>query len=69
MNARIGDLAAAEGLAFCDIYSLLEDPGRPGFMKDSPDDVHPGVAGYRKIGETLTAAIDRLISAGPGGMG
>lgn len=50
LNARIHAL----GVPVLPFHDTLEDPDRPGRMKDEwadPDGDHPSVAGYRRLGE------------------
>jgi lysophospholipase L1-like esterase len=53
LNAAIAALAAAERIPLLDFYATLEDPGRPGTMRDAwvSDGDHPSLEGYRRLGE------------------
>jgi lysophospholipase L1-like esterase len=59
LNALVRELAAAEGVALLDFHDALEDPERPGRMREAwtPDGDHPSVEGYRVIGELVAAAL------------
>jgi len=54
LNELIVDLAREEGVALLPFHDTLEDPDRPGRMRDEwthADGDHPSVAGYRRLGE------------------
>jgi lysophospholipase L1-like esterase len=53
LNELIRELAAAEHVPVLPFYATLEDPGRPGRMKEqwTSDGDHPSVDGYRLLGE------------------
>jgi acyl-CoA thioesterase-1 len=53
LNAGIAAFAAAEGLTLLDFFSTLEDPARPGTMRDewTSEGDHPSLEGYRRLGE------------------
>jgi lysophospholipase L1-like esterase len=55
VNRRIARMAREEGLRLLRWYRLLEDPRRPGRMRDvwTDDLLHPSVAGYRRLGESV----------------
>ena len=57
-NAWIRQNAAKKQLGFCDTYAALENPDKPGFLIESPDAIHPGADGYRKMGEAIAAALE-----------
>jgi lysophospholipase L1-like esterase len=53
LNAGIAELAGEEDIPLLDFYATLEDPARPGTMRDdwASDGDHPSLAGYRRLGE------------------
>ena len=53
LNGLIGELAKAERVPVLPFYSTLEDPARPGRMREewTSDGDHPSVEGYRLLGE------------------
>ena len=55
LNRRIARIAREENAKLLRWYGLLEDPRRPGRMRErwSDDNIHPSVAGYRRLGEAL----------------
>jgi lysophospholipase L1-like esterase len=55
LNRRIARIAREEKVLLLRWYRLLEDPQRPGRMRDdwTDDNIHPSVAGYRRLGEAL----------------
>lgn len=57
-NRELKLMVERMNIVFFDAYSLLEDPSRPGFIANSPDNVHPGIEGYRKLGEALVPAVE-----------
>jgi lysophospholipase L1-like esterase len=55
VNRRIARIANVENVELQPWYSLLEDPRRPGRMRDAWTDdlLHPSVAGYRRLGRSI----------------
>jgi lysophospholipase L1-like esterase len=53
VNAGIAALAASERIELFDFFATLEDPSRPGTMRDAwtAEGDHPSLAGYRRVGE------------------
>jgi len=53
LNELIRELARAEHVPVLPFYATLEDPARPGRMKEqwTSDGDHPSVEGYRLLGE------------------
>ncbi len=53
LNARIAALAVTEGVLLLAFFATLEDPERPGRMREewTSDGSHPSVEGYRRLGE------------------
>lgn len=57
LNALIRELAADEEVPLLPFHETLEDPERPGRMKEewTPDGNHPSVEGHRRLGELAFA--------------
>jgi len=53
LNELIALLAKEEGVLLLPFHDTLEDPDRPGRMREdwTSDGDHPSVAGYRRLGE------------------
>jgi lysophospholipase L1-like esterase len=53
LNELIGELARTEDVRLLPFHDTLEDPDRPGRMREewTSDGDHPSVAGYRRLGE------------------
>lgn len=53
LNATIEEIGNREGVAVLPFHETLEDPERPGRMRDdwTPDGNHPSVEGHRRLGE------------------
>jgi lysophospholipase L1-like esterase len=53
LNELIAALGAEEAVLVLPFYETLEDPERPGRMREdwTPDGNHPSVAGHRRLGE------------------
>ncbi len=54
LNELIAELARDESVPLLPFHDTLEDPERPGRMRDDwthPDGDHPSVEGYRRLGE------------------
>ena len=53
LNELIAALADEEGIPLLPFHDTLEDPDRPGRMRDewTSDGDHPSVDGYRRLGE------------------
>jgi len=60
-NRGVRELAAETGTAFFDLYAAMEDTAMSGHIAGSPDEVHPGIDGYRRMGELLVEAVESLI--------
>ena len=57
LNAWIRIAARDEKISFCDAALAVADAKNPRRLKASPDGLHPGVAGYRALGEALAKAL------------
>ena len=57
LNALIHELADAEGVRVLPFHDTLEDPERPGRMREdwTADGNHPSVPGHRRLGELAFA--------------
>jgi lysophospholipase L1-like esterase len=53
LNRLIAGIAHDEGVPLLPFHDILEDPERPGRMRDdwTSDGDHPSIAGYRRLGE------------------
>ncbi len=53
LNKLIAAIAEDEGVALLPFHDTLEDPDRPGRMREewTSDGDHPSVEGYRRLGE------------------
>jgi acyl-CoA thioesterase-1 len=53
VNAGIAALASTEQIELFDFHTTLDDPSRPGTMRDdwTAEGDHPSLAGYRRLGE------------------
>ena len=53
LNELVGELAREERVALLPFHDTLEDPDRPGRMRDewTAEGDHPSVEGYRRLGE------------------
>jgi lysophospholipase L1-like esterase len=62
LNRAIRALADEERVPVLDFNATLEDPARPGRMREewTSDGDHPSVAGYRRLGELVAQALRRV---------
>lgn len=60
LNAWLKKTAHEKKAGFCDTYTALEDPQRPGFLSGTPDGIHPDVDGYKKMGMAIAQAIEKM---------
>jgi lysophospholipase L1-like esterase len=60
LNAQIAELARDESIPLLSFHDTLEDPDRPGRMRDdwTSDGDHPSVEGYRRLGEVAARLAD-----------
>lgn len=59
VNEWIRKYSREEGLSFCDLFSVMEDPERPGNLLSTPDGLHPDVEGYRRMGEAVAITLEK----------
>jgi acyl-CoA thioesterase-1 len=62
LNALVASVAAEEGVPLLPFHDTLEDPRRPGRMREGwvADGDHPSVEGYRRLAElAVLPALDR----------
>jgi acyl-CoA thioesterase I len=59
VNAWAATASRAPGRLFCDTNLVVRDKENPDLLASSPDGLHPDVEGYRKMGEALTATLER----------
>ena len=59
LNALVHSLAEAERVPLLRFHDALEDPERPGRMRDdwTSDGDHPSIAGYRVLGELVAQTL------------
>jgi lysophospholipase L1-like esterase len=57
LNGLYRDGAESRGVSVLPFYATLEDPSRPGRMREkwTSDGNHPSVEGYRRLGEVAFA--------------
>ena len=65
VNAWIRAYAPAHELGLCDLNRLMEDPKNPGEIFDNTDGVHLTVAGYRRMGETVSDCVEHWLGPVP----
>jgi lysophospholipase L1-like esterase len=59
VNAWATTASRAPGRLFCDTNLAVRDKASPDLLTSSPDGLHPDVEGYRRMGEALTASLER----------
>ena len=63
INAWIADMVTVTpGLAFCDMRAAVAHPDDADRLIDSPDGLHPGVDGYRRIAAALLPVVRALLA-------
>lgn len=50
-------------LGFCDLFSVTEDPARPGNLISTSDGLHPDVEGYRRMGEAVALTLRGIMGS------
>jgi len=64
VNAWIADQAAGDpNITFVDTSAAVADPNDPDRLAQSPDGLHPGVEGYRKMAVALGPVIEERLRA------
>lgn len=64
VNAWIAGQAAADpNITFVDTRAAVADPNNPDRLAESPDDLHPGVEGYRRMATALGPVIEERLRA------
>lgn len=62
VNGWIRDTASTTpGMVFCDTRAAAADPEHRDRLLDSPDGLHPGVEGYRRMADALVRAVRSLL--------
>lgn len=61
LNRWIREHTQAQGYGFVDTYAALEHPAYPGKLMSTDDGIHPDIAGYRLMGEAVTAALEKWL--------
>lgn len=62
LNDWIRSYAGEQGLEFCDTHQAVADPGNPGRLVSTADNLHPDVAAYRKMGEAISESVRKHLS-------
>ncbi|MGQ0796435.1 MAG: SGNH/GDSL hydrolase family protein [Methanobacteriota archaeon] len=62
LNHWIESLARILGVPFCDTRGAVAAASDPDRLRDSPDGLHPGVEGYRRMGEALVNTLEAHLS-------
>jgi lysophospholipase L1-like esterase len=68
-NARMGEINTwirtfSEGnahVAFADTRAAVAAPGRPDHLFESPDELHPSPAGYRRMADAIRPVLERVL--------
>jgi lysophospholipase L1-like esterase len=62
LNELIGELAVEEGVPVLPFHDTLEDPDRPGRMREdwTDDGDHPSIEGYRRLGRLFAQRLTTL---------
>lgn len=63
LNRWIRENAKGIRILFCDTNAAVAHPAIPNMLRGSPDGLHPGVLGYRIMGERLARTIEEDQSA------
>jgi lysophospholipase L1-like esterase len=62
LNALIAEIAHDEAVPLLPYHDTLEDPDRPGRMRDewTSDGDHPSIEGYRRLGDVTAKSVSRF---------
>lgn len=63
LNGWIRNYSLEKRNGFCDTYKAVEDPVKPGNLISSPDGLHPGREGYRKMGDAISGCLESLFAS------
>ncbi len=61
INEWIRTYSTEHTLGFCDLFRAVEDPKNPGYLRGTPDGLHPDREGYRAMGEALTKVVEHSL--------
>lgn len=64
VNSWIEKSAKASGRLFCDTNLAVRDKKDPRRLASSPDELHPDVEGYKRMGESITKTLEQAIRDG-----
>jgi lysophospholipase L1-like esterase len=59
VNAWVETASRDEGRLFCDTNLAVRDKHDPNMLGSTPDGLHPDVEGYRRMGEALSATLEK----------
>jgi len=59
VNSWVETASKAPGRLFCDTNRAVRDEDDPDLLASSPDGLHPDVEGYRRMGEALSATLEK----------
>jgi lysophospholipase L1-like esterase len=63
VNGWMTSEAAGAGIAVADTRAAVADPENPDRLAETPDGLHPSVAGYRRMADALAPVLERLLAA------
>ncbi len=59
INDWIQSYAKDHGFIFCDTFRALNSADQPFHLINSPDGMHPSLEDYKRMGETITEAVEK----------